>query len=167
MSETITLTLEISTLLLEFFVTFVGVFLAFVLDRIIDKEKEQKARKELLRNLMNELKRIKDELTGEAKLLYPDIYDSAVSSGKLDLLNMEQLTKLTNVYRKIKQQEYETMLLRDKKDVYEDNKDVYDKAHNLKTRIELAKLSNKNEHRETALKETIEKLLEEQWLNAN
>ena len=54
------------TLALELIVTFAGVFLAFMLDRLIDWRKEQKAKEELLRNLACEINRMKDNLTGDA-----------------------------------------------------------------------------------------------------
>jgi hypothetical protein len=147
--------IEVTVLIAEAVVTFTGVFLAFSLDRYIDREKEQKARKELLRNIMEELERIKDELLGEAKLLYTDIYDSAVTSGKLDLLNTEQLTKLTNVYRKIKEQEHEATRIRDR--------------HEAETQdtLELGKLRHNNALRRTELIKTIGKVLAEYWLNVN
>jgi hypothetical protein len=105
-------------LALELAVTFSGVFLAFMLDRVIDWRKEQQAKKELLKNLSCELNELKKSLTGDAYKLYPDIWDSAVTSGKLELLNSEQLTKLTNVYRKIKGTDYEAVRVRDAKEAY-------------------------------------------------
>jgi hypothetical protein len=69
--------------------------------------------KKMLRNLACELNRMKDNLTGDAYRLYPDIWDSAIASGKLYLLEPEQQTKLTNVYRIIKGTDYEAVRVRD------------------------------------------------------
>ena len=80
MSETINLL----TLALELIVTFAGVFLAFMLDRLIDWRKEQKTKEELLKNLAYELNRMKDNLTGDA-------YSSILIFG-IQLLQVENLT---------------------------------------------------------------------------
>ena len=71
---------------LELLVTFAGVFLAFMLDRLIDWRRDEKIKKVLLRNIAHELKRLKVDLTGEVKRLDHDIYDSAVASGRLNFL---------------------------------------------------------------------------------
>lgn len=107
------------TLLLDLVVTFSGVFPAFMLDRFMDRRKEQKTKSELLLNLACELNRMKESLTGDAYRLYPDIWDSAIASGKLDLLDPDQQTKLTNVYRIIKGTDYETIRVRDAKEAFE------------------------------------------------
>jgi len=75
------------TLALEMLVTFAGVFLAFMLDRLIDWRRDEKIRKVLLRNMAHELNRVKDDLaSGEVKRLTHDVYDSAVASGRLNFL---------------------------------------------------------------------------------
>ena len=105
-------------LVLELSVTFFGVFLAFMLDRLIDWRKEQQAKKELLKNLSYELNELKKSLTGDAYRLYPDVWDSAVSSGQLNLLSSEQLNKLTKVYHTVKGTDYEAIRVRDAKEAY-------------------------------------------------
>jgi hypothetical protein len=90
MSETI----NDVTLALELLVTFAGVFLAFMLDRLIDWRRDEKIKKVLLRNMAHELNRVKEALSGEAKRLDHDVYDSAVASGRLNFLASEIL--LTN-----------------------------------------------------------------------
>ena len=67
-----------------------------------------------------ELNELKNSLTKDAPKLYPDIWDSAIASGQLELLDSEQLTKLTNVYRKIKGTDYEGTRVRDAKDAFEE-----------------------------------------------
>jgi hypothetical protein len=110
------------TLVLELSVTFFGVFLAFMLDRLIDWRKEQHTKEELLKNLSCELNELKKSLTGDVYRLFPDVWDSAVSSGQLDLLDSEQLSKLTKVYRIIKGTDYEAIRVRDAKEAYMQSK---------------------------------------------
>jgi hypothetical protein len=93
-----------------------------MLDRAIDWNKEKQTRNELLKNIACELKEMKKSLTGDIYRLYPDVWDSAVASGKLELLNPDQLTKLTNVYRNIKGTDYEAVRVRDAKEVYNNNR---------------------------------------------
>jgi hypothetical protein len=138
----------------------VGVFLAFLLDRIIEREKERETKKELLRNFSHELNRIKGELNEEANLLYPDIYESALTSGRLNLLNTEQITKITNVYGKIREQEHEAMRLRDAKEVYEQTKSKKVELAWLELRVE-------NIHREKDIIKTIEEVMKENWLSCS
>jgi hypothetical protein len=146
------------TLVLELSVTFFGVFLAFMLDRLIDWRKEQQAKKELLKNLSCELNELKKSLTGEALRLYPNIWDSAISSGKLELLNSEQLHKLTNVYRKIKETDYEAVRIRDAKEAY--------MLHmNPEARKDWSILLNAHSTRMEETKALIDEVLKERWLN--
>ena len=49
------------TAILELAITFSGVFLAFTFDRIIDRRKENHAKKDLLRNLCFELNELKSK----------------------------------------------------------------------------------------------------------
>ena len=148
------------TLALELVVTFSGVFLAFMLDRVIDWRKELQAKKELLRNLACELKELKKSLTGDAFRLYPDVWDSTVSSGKLELLNSEQLNKLTNVYRKIKGTDYEAIRVRDAKEAY------MMRTPNPYTTLEdnWTNLSNRHFIRMEETKALIDEVLKERWL---
>jgi hypothetical protein len=128
------------TLALELIVTFSGVFLAFMLDRVIDWRKEQQSKTELLKNISCELNELKKSLIGDVYRLYPDVWDSAIASGKLDLLNSEQLKKLTNVYRKIKGTDYEAVRVRDAKEAYNqtgsndaaNNWSILSKAHKIR-----------------------------------
>jgi hypothetical protein len=145
-------------LVLELVVTFSGVFLAFMLNRLIDWRKELKTKKELLRNLACELKRMKDNLTGDAYRLYPDIWDSAIASGKLDLLDPEQQTKLTNVYRIIKGTDYEAVRVRDAKESFEI-------THSNEARSNWAILSQRRGDIMQKTIEAIDGVLKESWLN--
>jgi hypothetical protein len=153
MSESI----NIVTLTLELIVTFSGVFLAFMLDRFIDWRKELKTKKELLKNLACELNRMKDSLTGDFYRLYPDIWDSAIASGKLDLLGPEQQTKLTNVYRIIKGTDYEAVRVRDAKEAFEI-------THSNEAQNNYSILSSRHTERMKKTIETIDEVLKESWL---
>jgi len=144
-------------LILELVVTFSGVFLAFMLDRVIDWRKEQKTKKELLRNLACELNRMKDNLTGDAYRLYPDIWDSAIASGKLDLLDPEQQTKLTNVYRLIKGTDYEAIRVRDAKEAFEI-------THSNEARNNYSILGSRHTERMQKTIDAINGVLKESWL---
>jgi hypothetical protein len=154
MSESI----SIVTLSLELVVTFAGVFLAFLLDRFIDLRKERGAKEELLENINCELTRLKDTLTGDAYRLYPDIWDSAVTSGKLGLLNSEQLAKLTNVYRKIKGTDYEAIRVRDAKAAFEQTG-----SHDARKDWAILSIAHSQRMQET--RESIDEVLKEKWLN--
>ena len=99
-------------------VTFLGVFLAFMLDRGIDWYKNRQNKKDLLRDLRNELEGIRDKLTGKGHLHFPDIWDSAISSGPIRLLESEQVRKLASVYRDVRGIEYEAMRVRDLAEEY-------------------------------------------------
>ncbi|MGD0204551.1 MAG: hypothetical protein ABSC20_11690 [Candidatus Bathyarchaeia archaeon] len=147
------------TLALELIVTFSGVFLAFMLDRVIDWRKEQQAKKELLKNLSCELNELKNSLTKDAPKLYPDIWDSAVASGQLELLDSEQLTKLTNVYRKIKGTDYEGTRVRDAKDAFEETSSPDARKH-------YSIQSQAHEKRIEETKALIDEVLNEPWLKS-
>jgi hypothetical protein len=95
--------------------TFLGVFVGFYLNRYWESEKKNEDRKDLLRSLRNELEGIEKKLC-HANLLYPDIWESAVSSGKLLLLSPEYLFKLKPIYNYIEGIEYEAQRLRDVKE---------------------------------------------------
>ena len=98
--------------LTEFTAGVLGILIGFGLDRRIDAWKNERDKKDLLSDLRNELEEIKDKLKG-VHLLYPDIWDSAISSGQIRLLNSEQVRKLASVYRYIKETDYEVLRLRD------------------------------------------------------
>ena len=149
------------TLALELVVTFSGVFLAFLLDRFIDWRKEQQSKKELLKNLKIELNELKESLVGDAYRLYPDVWDSAVSSGQLELLNSDQLNKLTKVYRKIKGTDYEAIRVRDAKEAFMQSNHPSVMTH-LQTYW--TNISNKHFKRMAETISLIDEVLKESWL---
>jgi len=102
--------------LTEFLAALLGVYLAFTIDRYWESQKKKEDRKNLLDNLRAELERI-DRKLGHANLLYPRVWQSAVSSGRLTLLfSSEELSKLTKVYNFVEGIEYEAKRLRDAKE---------------------------------------------------
>jgi hypothetical protein len=101
---------------------------------------------------------LKETLTGDAYRLYPDIWDSAVTSGKLELLNADQLAKLTNVYRQIKGTDYEAIRVRDAKEAFET-------TQSNEARRNWAILSQHHAPRMLETRELIDKVLKEDWLN--
>ena len=86
----------------EVLAVLLGLLIGFGIDRYIDSYKKERDKKDLLSALSNELKTIKG--TAITDRIYPDIWDSAISSGKLsNLLNPEQEIELTKVYRSIRE----------------------------------------------------------------
>lgn len=105
----------------DFFTKFsaavLGVLLAFLIDRYWESEKKNEDRKDLSKSLRVELEKIK--LTPITEEIYPDIWDSAISSGKLSLLLSEQVNKLTDLYRRIRELNNERRLVRKCQEDYE------------------------------------------------
>jgi hypothetical protein len=146
------------TLALELLVTFAGVFLAFMLDRLIDWRRDEKIKKVLLRNMAHELSRVKDDLTGEVRRLTHDVYDSAVASGRLNFLPPEQLMKITNVYVKIKNTDIRAISVI----VAEEGFDQSKRGH---PQIEYSPLKNVYNVRKQEVSKLIDEVLKEPWLS--
>lgn len=154
---------ELLKLLPQLMVTFLGVFLAFTLDRAIDWRKRSKERKALKCDLRNELEEIKGRLTGKGHLHFPDIWDSAVSSGQIRLLNSGQVTKLASVYRDVKGIEYEAKRVRDLAEEYRLAKAKGHVSNDLE--YLWSRYSTTQKSREEELLNKIEKLLKEKWFS--
>ena len=148
-------------LVFELLVTFAGVFLAFMLDRLIDWRRDEKIKKVLLRNMAHELIRVKEDLNGEVKRLNHDVYDSAVASGRLNFLASEQLMKITDVYTKIKNAGIRAMSVIITKEALDQSKSVssqeeYSSLKNLDNAFNITK--------QEAIK-SIDEMLKEPWLS--
>ena len=143
----------------EFLAVIIGILLVFAVDRFWEAEKNKLQRKDLLANLYVELKRISSILT-QGNLLYPMVWDSAVSSGELGLLTSEQVTKLANLYALIKGTEYEAKKVQDMKEDYKKAKGTPEAK-----RLEMHwSLSWKNQSdREKELRQKIDEILTEKW----
>ena len=147
--------------LAEFTAGFLGILIGFSIERYRESGKKNQDRKDLLRDLHDELEEIKGKLTGKAFMLYPDIWDSAISSGQIRLLNSEQVTKLAKVYRQIKGTEYEAQWVRR---AGEDHRSC-DTPLRDKLWRRWNTLSNIQRDREKKLRAEIDELLEEKWWN--
>ena len=106
--------------LTEFVAGALGVFLALNLDDFFKERTKEKERKRLLADLKSELEEISQKLTGRGNLLNPYIWDSAISSGQIRLLDSEQVRELSSIYRDIKSNEYEAIRCRDLGEEYID-----------------------------------------------
>ena len=160
---------ELAKLVPQFAVTFFGVFLAFSLDRVIDWIYRRRDRNDLLRDLREELEETKSKLTGKGYMLCPDIWDSAISSGQIRLLNSEQVTKLARVYRYIKGTEYEAGRVRDLAEDYRRRERIeVEHGHvpwDSKPLKELWRdYSIRQKSREEITRTMIEEILKEEWL---
>jgi len=148
-------------LVFELLVTFAGVFLAFMLDRLIDWRRDEKIKKVLLRNMAHELIRVREDLTGEVKRINLDVYDSAVASGRLNFLASEQLMKITDVYAKIKNAGIRAMSVIITKEAFDQSKSV----HSQEEHSSLKNLDNAfNITKQEAIK-SIDEILKEPWLS--
>ena len=147
------------TLVLELLVTFAGVFLAFMLDRLIDWRRDEKIKKVLLRNMAHELIRVKDDLASEeVKRLNHDVYDSAVASGRLNFLPPEQLMKITNVYAKINNTDIRAIAVTVAEEAFDQSKSSH-------SRQEYSSLRNVFNARKQEVNKLIDELLTEPWLS--
>lgn len=145
----------------QLLVTFLGVFLAFMLDRGIDVRNRRRDKRDLLRDLRDELEETKGNLNGKGLMLYPDVWDSAVSSGQIRLLNSDQVTKLARVYRYVKGTEYEAKRRRDAFEEYKTHAVAFESYAE-----EIMKSWNEAQmKREKILRKMIEELLGEKWWN--
>ena len=145
---------------LELLVTFSGVFLAFMLDRLIDWRRDEKIKKVLLRNISHELNRVKEDLTGEVKRLNHDIYDSAVASGRLNFLPPEQLMQITDVYTKIKNADIRAMSVIIAKEAFDRSK-----SDHAQEDSSLKNLENAYNIRKQEASKLIDEILKEPWLS--
>lgn len=142
-----------------------GILTGFALDRRIEQTKEVRVKNDFLALMHNELKEIKGEIppqTNTPLMLYPEVWDSFVSSGLMRMLSAEQVTKLSSVYRFIKRTQYEAEWVRR---VVEEHSSVPDfereKKEFLLVRYKF--LQDAYERHGKQLSQQIEKILEEKW----
>lgn len=101
---------------IEVVATVLGVLLAFSMNAVYEENKKDDAKRTLLNDLHNELEYVKTRIypqTTTNYIIYPDIWDSAKSSGDLRLLDSKQLIELTKIYYYIKSTSYYAERLRD------------------------------------------------------
>jgi hypothetical protein len=149
-------------LVFELLVTFTGVFLAFMLDRLIDWRRDEKIKKVLLRNMAYELNRVKDDLaSGEVKRLTHDVYDSAVASGRLNFLSPEQLMKITNVYAKINSADIRAISVVVAEEAFDQSKSKLSQL----SQEHYSSLKNVYNARKQEVSKLIDEVLKEPWLS--
>jgi len=79
-----------------------GIMPGFTLDRKREQTKDDRVKKDFLALMRNELKEIRGKIPPQTtipSMLYPEVWDSFVSSGLMRLLSAEQVTKLSSAYR--------------------------------------------------------------------
>ena len=147
----------------EFLAVLLGLVIVFGSDRYIESWKKDQDREDLLRALRVELGRIRETPITEG--IYPDIWDSSVSSGKLSaLLSSKQVIKLTEIYRSIRELDNERRLVEQaEEDCYHYTGGSADKqAGDLRKRWQAKKLTHENNTHDTNKK--IETILQDEKL---
>lgn len=95
--------------------TFLGIYLGFTIDRIFVRVQRKSEIKNLLKGIRNELEYIKNRIYPQTKAVFriqsPE-WDSAISSGQLQLLKIEERRALSIVYTTIKYSNYDAMHVR-------------------------------------------------------
>jgi hypothetical protein len=157
---------KIFRLLPQLVVTFIGVFSAFLLDRLIDRRKRKQDKKTLFVNLFNELNFVKSKLIKNEPLPFPDIWESAISSGQLRLLSSTQVMLITHVYRWLKETVEEQERHKDLGERFEIQKDtrtVVSKVFSKELVFNYERYCTRQNGRRKQLLEDIERLLERKW----
>ena len=108
---------------------FFAVLLAFITgigtDRLVEERRNRQERKALLNALRIELEAIKEIAITRRERLYPDEWDSAISSGQLRLLSFQQKKKLAKIFRFITEIDYERRLVKDAEEDYKRAGDLF------------------------------------------
>ena len=108
----------VAALTIEFSAGCFGVLFGFNIDRTIKKKGRKEDKTKLENALRTEFGIIKG--TPLEKGIYPDIWDSAKSSGRLDnLLNIDQVIKLAQIYRSIRELDIERKKVKQYQEDYE------------------------------------------------
>jgi len=92
-----------------------GILIGFALDRKIEQIKDNRVKKDFLKLIYGELTEIRGKIPPQSQsvlMLYPEVWDSLISSGVIRLLSSEQVTKLSKIYRNIKGTQYEAEWVR-------------------------------------------------------
>lgn len=141
-----------------------GIMAGFTLDRKREEIKDDRVKKDFLVLMRDELTEIKSKIPPQKKIpvmLYPEVWDSFVASGLMRLLSAEQVTKLSSVYRFVKDFQYETEWLRQIEEETSTLSDLVDTKQLLKERHK--RLEEKYIRNGTRLSEEIDKIIEEKW----
>lgn len=157
---------SIIPLLSQLLVTFLGVFLAFALNRYIEKQKRREDEKTLFIHLFNELNDVQGQLIKDEPLSFPDIWESVVSSGQMRVLDPLQAILITRVYREIKQVEEIQENNRDMVDQFELQKKKYkptSKEYSKELDDKYNQYKQAQQERRKKLLENVKKLLGKTW----
>jgi hypothetical protein len=152
--------------LVSFSAGILGIVAGFTLERRREQTKDDQTKKDFLNLMRNELTEIKGKIPPQTKIplmLYPEVWDSFVSSGLLRLLSAEQVTKLSSVYRFIKGFQYEAEWVRRVVEEYESIPDTM-RAEKETSNRRYRLLQDAYERHGIQLSQAIEKILGEKWL---
>lgn len=143
-----------------------GIMAGLSLDRVREQAKDNRDKKDFLVLMRNELTEIRKNIPPQRKvplMLYPEVWDSFVSSGLMRLLSAEQVTKLRSVYKFVKGTQYEAEWVRRRVEEHEGLPDTMKSEKEfLKRRCMFLQASYEGHGKE--LTEEIDKILEEPWL---
>ena len=144
-----------------------GVLLGFLLNRKVDKQKDNRVKKDFLKLIYEELTKIKGQLhpPKEIYILYTDIWDSMVSSGLIRLLNSDQVSKLSRLYKAIKGTSYEAEWVRRNYEELCTIPDI-DFAKKLATQDNAVLNRDRQYERMKGLNQDIDNVLKEKWWNS-
>lgn len=141
-----------------------GILLGFSLDRIIERVKDNKIKRDFLNLIYKELNEIKGLISPqvtEVNLLYTDIWDSVVSSGVIRLLDFEQVTKLSNLYKSIKGTSYEAEWVRRDFEEFQSTPINADERKVIEKKC--IKIRNRHFERMQLISKQIDDVLEAKW----
>ena len=144
-----------------------GIMTGFALDRKFEQTRDERVKNDFLALMRNELTEIRGKIPPQTKIplmLYPEVWDSFVSSGLIRLLSSEQVTKLSNVYKTIKGTQYEAEWVRRLVEKAECTPDIEkEKKERVIARYNF--LQNSYVGHGKQLTEEIERTLAEKWWN--
>jgi len=142
-----------------------GILIAFYLDRKVEQSSNNRLKKDFLHLLRDELQEINSNIypnTESVYMLYPEIWDSIISSSIIRLFSSEQVVKLTKVYRSIKGTQYEAEWIRRAIEEYNGTPETQKKRREeLKKRYEA--MWARHLDRGKDLSARIEEILKEKW----
>ena len=146
---------------------FLGILLGFALDRWIEQIKDNRVNKDFRSLIRDELTDIRGKIypqTESVFMLYPEIWDSLISSGVIRLLSSEQVTKLSKVYKFIKGTQYEAEWVRRAIEEF-NNTPESEKERRQWLENRYRGLWDRHNERGKKLSKEIDEILKEKWWN--
>ena len=144
-----------------------GILIGFALDRKIERIKHNRVKRDFLTLIHDELTEIKGKISPQTKsvlMVYPDVWDSLISSGVIRLLSSEQVTRLSKVYKSIKGTQYEAEWVRRAIEEY-NNVPPSEKERRQWLKNRFSELWLRHNERGKGLSKEIEDILKEKWWN--